>query len=102
MDSQNALMKTTARLVVATLIVTVMVVGKSFLVPMAWALLIGLASYRFLNRLEEKTVLSRSMINMFFVNRPNQAQVVTTLIGSWWAGLAPATPSWMKMSLPIR
>ena len=67
LDSQNALMKTTARLVVATLIVTVMVVGKSFLVPMAWALLIGLASYRFLNRLEEKTVLSRSMINMFFL-----------------------------------
>lgn len=66
-ESQNALLKTTARLVVATLIVSVMVIGKSFLVPMAWALLIGLASYRFLNRLEEKTVLSRSMINMFFL-----------------------------------
>lgn len=67
MENQNTLLKNTARLVVATLIVLVMVVGKSFLVPLAWALLIGMASYRFLNRLEEKTRLSRSLINMMFL-----------------------------------
>ena len=66
-EQQGSLLKTTARLVVASLIVTVMVIGKSFLVPMAWAFLIGLASYRFLNKLEEKTILSRSMINMLFL-----------------------------------
>ncbi|MCB2218770.1 MAG: AI-2E family transporter [Bacteroidetes bacterium] len=67
METQSNLLKTTARLVIATLIVIVMVVGKSFLVPMAWALLIGLASYRFLNHLEEKTKLSRSAINSLFL-----------------------------------
>lgn len=67
METESPLLKTTARLVVATLIVIVMVVGKSFLVPMAWAFLIGLASYRFLNRIEEKTRLSRSLINMLFL-----------------------------------
>lgn len=67
MDTNSNLLKTTARLVIATLIVIVMVVGKSFLVPMAWAMLIGLASYRFLNRLEERTVMGRSLINMLFL-----------------------------------
>jgi len=66
-ESQGSLLKTTARLVVASLIITVMVIGKSFLVPLAWALLIALASYRFLNRLEERTILSRSMVNMLFL-----------------------------------
>lgn len=67
MEKQDVLIRTTARLVIATLIVIVMVVGKSFLVPMAWALLIGLASYRFLNRIEENTKLGRSLINMLFL-----------------------------------
>lgn len=67
MDTQSSLLKNTARLVVATLIIVVMVVGKSFLVPLAWAVLIGMASYSFLNRIEEKTILSRSMVNMLFL-----------------------------------
>jgi len=67
METQNSLLNITARLAVATLIVLVMVVGKSFLVPLAWALLIAMASYRFLNRMEEKTILSRSMINILFL-----------------------------------
>ncbi len=67
LHDQGSLLRTTARLVVATLIVTVMVIGKSFLVPLAWALLIALASYRFLNHLEEKTIMSRSVINMLFL-----------------------------------
>jgi len=67
MVEQSTLMKTTARLVIATLIVIVMVVGKSFLVPLAWAFLIGLASYRFLNRIEERTRMSRTLINSLFL-----------------------------------
>jgi len=67
METENSLIRTTARLVVATLIVLVMVVGKSFLVPLAWAFLIAMASFRFLNNLEEKTILSRSLINMLFL-----------------------------------
>jgi predicted PurR-regulated permease PerM len=67
MEAQSSLLKTTARLVIATLIVIFMVVGKSFLVPLAWALLIGLASYRLLNHLEEKTRISRTAINSLFL-----------------------------------
>lgn len=67
MENQDALIKTTARLVIAALIVVVMVIGKSFLVPLAWALLISMASYRFLNNLEEKTILSRSAVNILFL-----------------------------------
>jgi predicted PurR-regulated permease PerM len=67
METQSNLIQTTARLVVATLIVIVMVVGKSFLVPLAWAFLIGMASYRFLHRVEEKTGMSRSLINGLFL-----------------------------------
>jgi len=67
METENSLIRTTARLIVATLVVLVMVVGKSFLVPLAWALLIALASYRFLHRMEEKTILSRSLINILFL-----------------------------------
>jgi predicted PurR-regulated permease PerM len=44
-----------------------MVVGKSFLVPMAWAFLIAAASYQFLNMLEEKSRMSRSLINTLFL-----------------------------------
>jgi len=67
MDEQNKLLKTTARLVVATLVIVFMVIGKSFLIPLAWALLIGLSSYRFLNRVEEKTKIPRTLINSFFL-----------------------------------
>ncbi len=67
MDENNNLLKTTARLVVATLIIITMVVGKSFLIPLAWALLIGLSSYRFLNSIEEKTKIPRTLINTLFL-----------------------------------
>lgn len=67
MTEQSNLLKTTARLIVATFVVVVLVVGKSFLVPLAWAFLIGAASFQFLNNLEEKTKLSRSLINTFFL-----------------------------------
>jgi predicted PurR-regulated permease PerM len=67
MTEQSNLLKTTARLIVATFVVVVMVVGKSFLVPMAWAFLIAAASYQFLNKLEEKSRMSRSLINTLFL-----------------------------------
>ena len=67
METQSSLLTSTARLITATLIVLVMVVGKSFLVPFAWAVLIGMASYRFLDHLEKKTFLTRSLINVLFL-----------------------------------
>jgi predicted PurR-regulated permease PerM len=44
-----------------------MVVGKSFLIPLAWALLIGMASYPMLDKIEERTGLSRSLVNGLFL-----------------------------------
>ncbi len=67
METQSSLLKSTARLITATLIVVVMVIGKSFLVPFAWAVLIGMASYRFLDHLETRTFLTRSLINVLFL-----------------------------------
>jgi predicted PurR-regulated permease PerM len=67
MTTENSLLTMTARLITTTLIVVVMVIGKSFLIPLAWAVLIGMASYRFLNMLEERTFLTRSAINVIFL-----------------------------------
>jgi predicted PurR-regulated permease PerM len=67
MESQSKLLRTTASLVIATLILAILVIGKAFLVPLAWALLIGLASYRMLKRIEERTILNRSMVNILFL-----------------------------------
>lgn len=79
MDTQSNLLKTTARLVITSLIIIVMVVGKSFLVPLAWALLIALASYRFLNHLEEKVKVPRTLINTLFL-----LSLLIVLIGIAW------------------
>jgi predicted PurR-regulated permease PerM len=67
MESQQILLKNTARLIIATLVIIVMVVGKSFLIPLAWAMLIAMASYPMLDKVESKTGLSRSLINAFFL-----------------------------------
>ena len=61
MEASSSLIKITARLVLAILIILVLYIGKSFLIPLAWSLLIGLASVNFITRMEEKTVLSRGM-----------------------------------------
>jgi predicted PurR-regulated permease PerM len=67
MESQNALLKTTARLVLAGLIITIMVVGKSFLVPFTWSLLIALASVGLIEKVKEKTRLPMGMIIFFYL-----------------------------------
>lgn len=67
MDSHPRIFKITARIIVATFIVMVMVIGKSFLIPFAWALLIGMASYPMLDKLEKRTRLPRSLINAVFM-----------------------------------
>ncbi|NTV79254.1 MAG: AI-2E family transporter, partial [Clostridiales bacterium] len=64
---QNHLLRITARLVLATLIILVLVVGKPFLVPFAWSLLIALASLKFINWTEEKTILPLGLIIFLFL-----------------------------------
>lgn len=67
MENQSGLSRITSRIIIATFIVVVMIVGKSFLIPLAWALLIGMASYPMLEKLEKRTRLPRSLINALFL-----------------------------------
>ena len=67
MENNNSLIKITARLVLATLIILVLYVGKPFLVPLAWSLLIGLASIKFVDKAEAKSVLSRGMVIFLYL-----------------------------------
>ena len=57
MESQSSLLKNTARMVLAGLIIAVMVIGKSFLVPFAWSILIALASVGLVEKAQAKTRL---------------------------------------------
>ena len=67
METNGNLIKITARLVLATLIILVLVIGESFLVPMTWSLLIALASVRFIERVEEKTFMSKGLVIFLFL-----------------------------------
>lgn len=67
MDTHSNLFKITARIIIATFIVVVMIVGKSFLIPFAWALMIAMAGYPMLDKIEQKTKLPRTLINGLFL-----------------------------------
>jgi predicted PurR-regulated permease PerM len=67
MNTESTLIKNTHKLILASIIVIIMVVGKSFLIPLAWSLLIGLASYRFIEKMKEKTILPPGLIILFFM-----------------------------------
>ena len=67
METNSNLIKITARLVLATLIILVLVVGESFLVPLTWSLLIALASVKFIELAEEKTFMSKGMVIFLFL-----------------------------------
>jgi predicted PurR-regulated permease PerM len=67
MNTESTLLKNTARLVIACLIVVIMVVGQAFLVPLAWSLFIAIASYPMLHKIEQRTGWSRSLINALFL-----------------------------------
>ncbi len=51
----------------ATLAIVILVIGKPFLVPLAWSLVITLASIRMLDKIEARTHLSRSIIILGFI-----------------------------------
>ena len=67
METQDKLLKLTTRLVFATLIIIVMVVGKSFLVPFTWSLLIALSSLKLIEWFEKKTKLPLGLIILFYL-----------------------------------
>ena len=51
--NNSMLLRLTAILIIAALVVMFMILAKSFLIPIAWALLIALASFRVLNQIEK-------------------------------------------------
>jgi predicted PurR-regulated permease PerM len=57
METNSQLLKNTARMVLAGLIIAIMVIGESFLVPFAWSLLIALASVGLLEKAQSRTRL---------------------------------------------
>ena len=62
MNSHDRLFKITSRFVLVAIIITVLVVGKSFLVPFTWSLIIGLASLKSIEWLQKKTRIPLGLI----------------------------------------
>lgn len=67
METSDRLLKITVRLVLASLIITVMVIGKSFLVPFTWSLLIALSSLKLIEWFEHKTKMPLGLIIFFYL-----------------------------------
>jgi predicted PurR-regulated permease PerM len=67
METNDKLIKMTSRLVLATLIVVILVIGKSFLVPLAWSLLIALSSYKLIEWFETHTRIPTALIIVLFM-----------------------------------
>lgn len=67
MKTESDLILITVRSILAILIVLVLVVGKSLLIPLAWSLLIALASVNFIEKVEKKTPLSKSLVIILFL-----------------------------------
>ena len=65
--NNSNLFRVAAVLVIAAITITILILGKSFLIPLAWSLLIGLASFRMLNRYEKKYHIKRLFSSMIFV-----------------------------------
>jgi predicted PurR-regulated permease PerM len=67
MEASDRILKITARLVLASLVITVMVIGKSFLVPFTWSLLIALSSLKLIEWVQHKTRLGLGLIIFFYL-----------------------------------
>jgi predicted PurR-regulated permease PerM len=67
METNDNIIKMTSRLVLAILILALLVVGKSFLVPLAWSLLIALSSYRLIEWFETHTKIPTALIILLFL-----------------------------------
>ncbi len=67
MEINSSLFRFTLRCILLYLIVLGMVLGKSFLVPLAWALLIGLASIGLVGKIEKITKWNRGVIILIYI-----------------------------------
>lgn len=65
--TDSKMFKMATLLVIFVIVVGISIVGKSFLIPFAWSLLIALASIRMLDRVEKRIKISRLLTSLLFV-----------------------------------
>ncbi|MCK5703799.1 MAG: AI-2E family transporter, partial [Cyclobacteriaceae bacterium] len=65
--TNSQLFKTATFLFCASLIIAIFMLGKPFLVPLAWGLMIALASIRMLDKIEYKFRIKRIIVTITFV-----------------------------------
>lgn len=63
----SKLTRVAAVLVILTICVVIMIIAKSFLVPLAWSLVIALASFQMLTKIERKFHINRFVTSAVFV-----------------------------------
>ena len=63
----SMLFRVTAVSICSVIAVAVLILARSFLIPLAWSLLIALASYRMLNTIEQKFRISRMITSFLYV-----------------------------------
>ena len=59
--TSSKLFRVTAVLVSAAILLGILILGKTLLIPLAWGLVIGLASHQMLDRLERKFRIKRPL-----------------------------------------
>jgi predicted PurR-regulated permease PerM len=67
METDNKVFRFTIRLVLALLIIYILIVGKSFLIPFAWAIVIGLASIQFIEKIKQKSNIPVGLIILSYL-----------------------------------
>ena len=65
--TEGRLFRTTVILLLLYILVTILIVGKQFLIPLAWATIISFASIRLLTKIERKLRINRMAIIMLFI-----------------------------------
>ena len=66
--NNSILIQTAALLVILSIAIAIMIIAKSFLIPLAWSLIIALSSYQLLNRIERRYHMSRFVSSLVFVS----------------------------------
>ena len=61
------MIRTAGILFIASITIVILIIAKSFLIPLAWSLIIALASFQMLNRIEKKYHMKRLFSSLLFV-----------------------------------
>jgi predicted PurR-regulated permease PerM len=67
METNDKVFRFTIRLVLAMLIVYILIIGQSFLTPLAWAIVIALASVQFVDKARQKSGMPAGLVILLFI-----------------------------------